>query len=545
MDTPKPSPSVPSFVKGLLRAEAYDHAVVDSPILCETHISWVILTGRYAYKIKKPVNFGFLDFSTLERRRFFCEEELRLNGRLAPQLYLDVVAICGDADHPVMNGGGDVFEYAVKMRQFDPALSFENLLPKQRLTLEHMRETAEILARFHADIAVAADDETFGSTDAIRQPVLENFQQLQTAASALLTEADNDALARLEDWSRQAINTLSPVFEYRKAQGFIRECHGDLHLGNIVLWKGKVVPFDGIEFNASLRWIDVLSELAFTLMDLDEHQRPELSRCLRNSYLSHTGDYRHLELLRFYQVYRAMVRAKVAALRLAQVGNADIKNSAPLAQIHNYIQMAQRYTETTSPRLLITHGLSGSGKSTVAQALAQTRDMIQLRSDVERKRLFGLNETQASGADIDDGIYTSSASLKTYGHLRELATALLRAGYSVIVDAAFLKHAQRQDFRELASDMRVPFLIVSCRLDESVQRRRIEARQQQANDASEADTSVLEHQLKTHEPLTESEQDCSITVDTGGETNTMDITTWFDNQGGDTSRNIFPPRSIT
>jgi len=544
MGTPPSPSSAPAFIRGLLRADAYDHAV-DSPTLSETHISWVILTGRYVYKIKKPVNFGFLDFSTLERRRFFCAEELRLNGRLAPQLYLDVVAICGDADSPVVNGDGEAFEYAVKMRQFDPAQSFEQLLADGRLNMEHMRQTAEVIARFHRHIAVAGTDSEFGSVEAIAQPVLENFQQLRDAAGTLLSETDSEALTRLEAWSQQAIDTLGPVFEYRRARGFVRECHGDLHLGNIVLWQGKVVPFDGIEFSASLRWIDVLNELAFTLMDLDEHRRPELSRSLLNHYLGQTGDYRHLELLRFYRVYRAMVRAKVAALRLAQSDNANRQHSEPLAQIHNYIQIARDYTGTALPRLLITHGLSGSGKSTVAQALCQQRDIVQLRSDVERKRLFGLDAHQSSGSGIDDGIYTDSASQQTYALLRDLAAAVLQAGYSVIVDAAFLKHAQRQPFRELAAELQVPFLIVSCRLHESLQRERIQARAEQASDASEADPSVLEHQLKTQQPLGDHELDCCITVDTGDTTDTATIIDWFDRQCADTTRNILPPRSIT
>jgi len=255
------------LIRGLRHARAYSVPV--GPIrVIETHISWVILTGDVAYKIKKPVDFGFLDFTRLEDRHHFCQEELRLNRRLAASLYLDCVAVTGSPSCPRMEGEGQAIEYAVKMRQFDNDNLFDTLAARGRLTVPLLERLAERLADFHADAPVATADTGFGSPAAIRQAARQNLEIL---AQAALEPADRLALPPLAEWIETTGLALTPVFLARQRQGFIRECHGDLHLGNIVLQDGYALPFDAIEFNPDFRWIDPMSELAFLIMDLEVH----------------------------------------------------------------------------------------------------------------------------------------------------------------------------------------------------------------------------------------------------------------------------------
>ena len=283
----------------------------------ETHISWVLLAGDYAYKIKKAVNLGFLDFSTLEKRRFYCAEELRLNRRLAPDLYLEVVPIAGSADHPVLNGPGPAIEYAVKMRRFPQACLLDQVLLRGELTPETIDAIARRIADFHGRTAIADNESPFGTPERAHLPVAENFAQIRPRLR------DNEDLIRLDElerWSEREYQARFNALAARKARGLIRECHGDLHLGNMALLDGEAVPFDCIEFSDNLRWIDVISEAAFLAMDLQDRGRPDLARRFLNAYLEQTGDYEGLEVLRYYLVYRAMVRAKVACIRAGQDG---------------------------------------------------------------------------------------------------------------------------------------------------------------------------------------------------------------------------------
>lgn len=510
-----------ALIAALARAEAFPHRV-EAIRLIETHISWVILTGDYAYKIKKCVDFGFLDFSTLARRRHFCEEEIRLNGRLAPDLYLAVVPITGPAAQAHIGGAGEPLEYAVKMRQFDPQDTFDALLADHVLTPSQMEETAQVLARFHATIAIADAGSPFGSPAAILQPALENFDQLDESLSTGKTPHRlHDKLTTLRQWTADHHRALLPIFVARKQAGRIRECHGDLHLRNIVLWEGRVTPFDGIEFNDNLRWIDVISELAFLLMDLDDHQQPALARNLLNSYLSLSGDYDGLRVLRFYQIYRAMVRAKVAGLRLAQIDAPDAA-AQQLQEIDNYLQLAEDYTRIKQPALIITHGLSGSGKTYLASKLSHASELIHLRSDVERKRCFGLDPLARTQSAPESGIYTPQATQNTYHHLLQLARTILSAHYSVLVDATFLQRQQRDAFRALAGELALPFTILHCEAKEKTLQQRVRHRQRMERDASEADLQVLEKQQQKQQPLAADERAYSHVVQTAEVTQATD-----------------------
>jgi aminoglycoside phosphotransferase family enzyme/gluconate kinase len=499
----------PPLIRALLEPERYDHPV-ERVELVETHISWVLLAGDYAYKIKKPVDLGFLDFSTLPRRRHFCEEELRLNRRLAPQIYLGVVLVTGTPDDPRIGGAGEPIEYAVKMRRFAQEAQLDRVLARGELKPAHIDALADELARFHGEIAVAGRGTPFGEPDAVYAPMHENFEQIRPRVDAAL----HAPLARLEQWTQAAHKRLMSVLATRKRDGFIRECHGDAHLANMALLDSGVVLFDCLEFNENLRWIDVMSELAFAVMDLDDRGRPDLGWRLLNRYLEQTGDYAGLKVLRFYQVYRALVRAKVAAIRLSQPGLSPDERAHALDDYQGYVELSERYTQARATPLLITHGVSGSGKSTVAQMLIETYGAVRVRSDVERKRLAGLHPMARSESAIDAGLYTADLSRQTYARLGELARAVIDAGLPAIADATFLKHAQRDAMRTLAASLGVPFVILDTTAPDAVLRARVKIRRELGHDVSEATATVLERQLATREPLDAEEQRRSVRIET-------------------------------
>ncbi|NOX08207.1 MAG: AAA family ATPase [Gammaproteobacteria bacterium] len=497
------------LIESLQNPAIYPHEVTGLSVL-ETHISWVILTGRYAYKIKKPVNFGFLDFSTLEKRRHYCEEEVRRNACLAADIYLGVVAITGNPDSPVLDGDGEVLEYAVRMREFNPHNELDKCLARGELRAEHIRLLAKKVARFHQQIMVADSASSYGGNEAILAPSMENLDQIKT----LIGDEVESVIDPVRQWMMQAWDQLRPVFEGRKAGGYIRECHGDLHLHNIALDQGDLLIFDCIEFNPDLYWIDVMSEIAFTVMDLDDRQQSQLAWIFLNYYLQQTGDYEGLSVLRFYLVYRAMVRAKVDCIRAHQEGVSAHDRDQILNEFRSYLDLAKQYIDHKKPLLVITHGLSGSGKTLIASQLAPVLGAVHLRSDIERKRLFGLAETASSGASINTGIYNKEATEKTYQQLFDITKKAIQSGFNVIVDAAFLEQDRRQLFYELSLALGMPCYILDCQAPEAELAMRISQRQRAGNDASEADLDVLKHQLKTAAPLTPAETLRSIPIDT-------------------------------
>jgi len=476
----------------------------------ETHISWVVLAGEYAYKLKKAIDLGFLDYSTLELRHHFCQEELRLNRRTAPTLYLDVVAITGSG----IEGEGEALEWAVKMRRFDQEQLASWMAQHNRLSPLHLDRLAHNVADFHQHIATANASSRFGTFESVCEPIEENFHQIRPLID---TEDCLSLLAQLHAWYKGVQTSLKPLLEHRKHGGFIRECHGDLHLGNIVVIDDEPLPFDGIEFNYNLRYVDVVSEIAFLLMDLDHRQRSDLGWRFLDGYLQEVGDFNGLALLRFYQVYRAMVRAKVAAIRAGQKGTDSDERRTLLSDVFSHLQLALSYTCPTTPQLIITHGFSGSGKSSVAQKLLEQWGAIRLRSDVERKRLFGLAAMERTESTVASGIYTADATAHTYARLAQLSRVLLDAGFNVIVDATFLRLSDRQQLIELAESLGVRWHLLDVTASESVMRQRIAARHAGHRDASEADLAVLDHQLRNHDSITTAERPHLITLNTDTE----------------------------
>lgn len=507
------------LLQSLLNPEIYGHPVAVIELL-ETHISWVILTGEYAYKIKKPVNLGFLDFSTLEKRCFYCNEEIRLNKRLAPQIYLQTVAFTGSETSPQINGSGPVLEYAVKMRQFRQQDQFDRLLEHNRLSHHDIRDLALLIAKFHQSARIVAADSNFGDAQHIYAPVEENYSQINTLVE---TDEYRKALQSLAHWSQSEFHRLQPQFIKRKNGGFVRECHGDMHLRNIAKYRGAIVVFDCIEFSDNLRWIDVISEIAFIEMDLHDRGRADYATILLNAYLQACGDYQGIPLLRFYLVYRAMVRAKVACIRAHQEGIEARERTETLGELSHYLNLANGFTRPEPPALLITSGFSGCGKTYVSDQLMEYMPFIRLRSDIERKRLFGLAADDNSHSPIDSGIYTEEASVKTYQQLAELSHCILTSQWSVLVDAAFLFSDQRQPFQKLAADLNIPFLILHFYAPPSLLLERVRERQQSKSDASEADVLVLESQISRQKPPDSREIPYILEIDSSKDIDTANL----------------------
>jgi aminoglycoside phosphotransferase family enzyme/predicted kinase len=473
----------------------------------ETHISYVLLTGEHAYKIKKSVAFGFLDFTTLAARRHFCEQELRLNRRLAPALYLDVVPITGTVDTPRIGGDGAALEYAVEMREFPQGELASALLARGELGPADIDALAVRVADFHAAIDVAAAAGPFGTAEGVLRLARRNVEEI---APLITTDAERRLVESLRGWTEREHARRSDAFQRRREQGFVRECHGDLHLGNIARVDRELVIFDCIEFNDEMRWIDVMSEVAFTVMDLEDRGRADLAHRFLNAYLERTGDYVGLAVLPFYLTYRALVRAKVALLRAGQPGAGG---SAALTEARGYLRRASKYAEPPRPALIITHGLSGSGKTTLSEALLERIGAVRVRSDVERKRIHGVDPHERSRAAVGGGLYAGAATDSTYDRLASLARAIVDGGRAAIVDAAFLQRSRRDAFRALAAELDVPFVILAFEAEEATLRERIAARVARGSDASDADLAVLTHQIATREPLGVDERAYAVVYD--------------------------------
>lgn len=492
----------------LLTPSAYRHPVY-RPRMCETNLSWVILTGPFAYKVKKAVQLDFVDASTLAKRRHLCEEELRLNRRLAAALYLDVISITREDGHLRVDGDGHVVEYAVRMRQFDSSEELCALLERGEVSQRELADLGERLAAFHANAPTAACSGNFTHTEDLHDAVLGN---LATLLSHLGPGVDVPELGFLIDWTHDYLHQSLPQLRMREQCGAIRECHGDLHARNIVRWCGQLVPFDCLEFAPKLRWIDVMNDVAFLQMDLTAHGRKDLAFAFLNAYLERTGDYAGVRHLSFYSVYRALVRAMVDSLGAES-------DAARRREFQNRLRMrvkaAAQYVNRSAPTLFIMHGLSGSGKSWLSERLASRLGAVRMRSDVERRRLNGsLSVPSLHDRAYEEGPYAPEMSRRTYARLLESAESCLKGGMDTIVDAAFLTSENRRSFRDLAEREGVPFIILSCEADPVVLAQRVQERADSRIGPSDAGPEVLKRQLQDQQRLCPQEQPDVIQIDT-------------------------------
>lgn len=477
--------------------------------IVETHISYVLLTGDEAYKIKKAVEFPFLDFRTLALRRDFCRAELKLNRRFAPQMYLDVVPIVMTAKGAAIGAAGRVVDYAVRMREFAQDALLCNVLARDAVLPSHIDKLAARIAAFHAAAPVAPQSKPYGDPRRVLQMALDNFVTVSPLAGA----SERATLALLERWTREEHAARAASFADRRVDSRVRECHGDLHLANVVLVDGEPTLFDCIEFSDDMRWIDTMSEIAYLAMDLGRRGRPDFVHRFVSAYLESSGDYAGCTVLRFYLVYRAMVRAKIACLRAAQIPPGEGR-AAAYREFVDYLDLASRYAKGAQRALVVMHGPSGCGKSTAAQFLVERTGAIRIRTDVERKRLAGLPAQARTGSAVDAGLYGRDMTRRTYEQAVRCAQATLEGGFPALIDGAFLRRWQRDLARAHASSHGASFVIVDCVAALATLKARIVSRAAARTDPSEATLDVLAHQLQSQDALDSDELPYTVVCST-------------------------------
>lgn len=483
----------------LQRAGSYPHPAGRIQRI-ETHISVIYLVGRYAYKIKKPVNPGFVDCTGVAARHRYCDEEVRLNRRLARGMYIGVTPIVRRGRGLKVGAVGTPVECAVRMRRFVEQDVFSRLLARSELGFEQIDRLAERLATFHPAASPNPPCRNLGTAALVRT-------QMETVLASLESQAGMPVPVALHQWCKNEATRLAAYFEARRAGGFVRECHGDLHLDNIVRKGNDVVMFDCIEFSGALRWIDVASDLAFLMMDLQAHGRDDLGAALLNGWLQRTGDFDALAVLRFYIVYRALVRALVEVLKAREPCAAD-----SLARAQVYLECAAGAASTPRPYLLLCHGYSCSGKSTASELLAARIGAVRISSDTERKRRrpFAPPEHGALPATS----YSRHATDAHYDALLGIARCVLDAGHPVLVDATFLKQRHRARFIELASALCVSVFLLDLHASPQRLAERIGKRAGDPCQLSDAGMGVLVRQLANEDPLTPDEAALTVAFDT-------------------------------
>ncbi|MEA2641461.1 MAG: uncharacterized protein QOF51_2855, partial [Chloroflexota bacterium] len=483
---------------GLLRPEAYPHPV-DSIEIHETHGAWVILAGTYAYKLKKPVDLGFFDFSTFEKRAADAEAELRLNRRLAPATYLDVVDVVEQDGAARIGGEGPVLERAVLMRRLPAEQMLPALLARDAVSSHLIRRLARLIARFHAEAPTGPGVNEHGARPTIEANWAENFAQIAPYANVTIPTWELELIQR---WVQHRLAVDAELFDRRVAEGCVRDGHGDLHAASVCIAGGELIVFDCIEFSARYRCADVAAEVAFMAMDLDHSARPDLSWTFVEEYVQVTGDQELRTLLDFYKCYRAFVRGKVLSFRLRESGLPPAERDAITAEARAYFDLATIYAGGfPHPLLLVTSGLPASGKTTLATALAQRLGLRHISTDVVRKRAAGLHPTERAGTDVGQGIYGPEVTVATYHTLRRQAELWLRRGVSVVLDGTFNTADQRHRVRILANDLGARFLLIRTECDETTTRERLARRERDASRVSDASWEVYKQMHTTFEPV--------------------------------------------
>lgn len=494
--------ALPPLIQHMLQPQFYPHAVVEPIRLVQTHVSYVLLTGDYAYKVKKPVDFGFLNYSTLALRHHFCQEELRLNQRGAALLYLEVLAITQTGDGFQLGGEGEPVEYAVKMRQFPQETLLSQLFERGELTEDLLLRLADAIATFHRQAETNDHIRSFGEIPQIRQSIDENYEQTVGFIGGPQTQEQFD---QTQAYTDRIFAEQADLFHQRLEQNWIRACHGDLHLNNISLWQDQLLLFDCIEFNEPFRFVDVMFDIAYIVMDLMVKSRPDLTTVFLNQYVEQTGDWEGLQLLPLYVSRQAYVRGKVISFLLNDPAIATAEKEQIAATAAPYYHLAWVYGQPRAGRLFLMSGLSGSGKSTTARQLAKLSGAVHIRSDAVRKHLAGV-PLQERGSDA---LYTAEMTQKTYDRLLELGMRLAKAGYTVILDAKYDRQAMRHAAIAAAEVAQLPLTILYCTASMEVLRDRL---QQRTGDIADATVQVLANQVM--EAFTDKEAMHVTTLDT-------------------------------
>lgn len=480
--------------------------------LIQTHVSWLFLTDTHVFKLKKPVNFGFLDFSTLDLRRFYCNEELRLNRRLCPDVYEQVVALRETEAGATFAGDGAVIEYAVMMKRLPADRMLDRLVDSGAISENDIRIVARAIGTFHSNAPTSPHISEFGSLEQIQFNWRENFEQTLPFRNSTLPSAVCENIRAYVETFTDSFRTL---FDERINTGYIRDCDGDIHLGNICLVNAMAYIFDCIEFNERFRFSDTAADIAFLLMDLDFHGRPDLADAALSTYITESGDMQCAKLIPFYKVYRAFVRGKVESLQLLDTGIDQEERTAAEKRAMRYFRLAHGYCMRSrlSPTLFITCGTMGCGKSTLAEQLAFELGLSIFNSDTVRKQLAGLPPETAVQVSFGEGLYSREMSQRTYRHLEQLADAGLASGRSAIIDAGFGTSAGRAVFSRLAASHRAQFVILFIQSDPEVQRRRLRERSSRGDSVSDGRVELLDQQENNFEPP-EAEEGTVISIAT-------------------------------
>lgn len=493
--------ALPAHLQSLLEPRAYPHPVTAVQLI-ETHVSWVLLTGEFAYKVKRPVHYPFVDLRSGERRAFLCREEVRLNRRFAPELYLDVCAITVENGAARIDGHGAVIEHAVRMRQFPPGAELDRLLAAGGIEPAELEVFGGELARIHERLPLPDPRQRWGRPEALRTIVTDNVAE---AACAVAPLGEMPFPRGLPQALAAAVEAALPTLSTRFAAGRVRECHGDLHARNVVRLAAGLRAFDCLEFEPALRWTDVADEIAFLLADLGARGRPLHAQAFLGGYLTASGDYQACSCLPLFRAHRALVRCKVAALSALGGGQSERAREEARRDSQAYLACALGSLAPRSPLLLLMSGLSGSGKTWLAQRLAPHLAAVHVRSDIERKRLAGLAAADRSGSAVAQGLYAPAATRAVYRRLVQCASDILGGGYSAIVDATFGEREQRAQFAALAARLGVRAVIVHCQAPVETLEARIVERRRSDADPSEADVAVLEWQRSHFEPIVPAE----------------------------------------
>lgn len=490
-----------SLIAALSQPAAYSFAV-DAVDVRQTHISVVFIADNVVYKIKKPVRLPFLDFSTLELRRHYCDEEVRLNRRLAADVYLGVSPVTQNGSRVAFEGAGETIDWAVKMRRLPEDATLEQRLLRGEIDADHLQALARRVAEFHAQAAASKHIATFGEFETVARNVRENIDAAKHGVGETIHQSVCDQLAQLTE---RSLGDLRSLIESRAARGMPRDTHGDLHLDHVYLFPDQSPPadlviIDCIEFNERFRFADPVQDMAFLVMDLKFHGRRDLAEAFADAYFNATGDDEGRRLLPLYVSYRAAIRAKVEGLELAEPEIPEAERAAALqrARGHWLLALGELEEPLRRPCLVMVGGLPGTGKSTLARGIADRAGFQVIRTDVVRKELAGLESTAAAHSDYRGGIYTAEWTARTYAECLRRAEQLLFEGQRVIVDATFSEEEQRRQFLDAAVAWGVPSLFFLCEADPSVVKTRITARR---GDASDADWAVYEQAAKSFEPL--------------------------------------------
>ena len=496
--------SLPALIQQMLQPGFYPHPVKEPIKLIQTHISYVLLTGDHAYKVKKPVNFGFLDFSSLEKRQNFCQEELRLNQRGAPQLYLEVLPITLDGEQYHLQGESDAVEYVLKMQQFPDNALLSHMFDQGKLTEEHIEALGKVVAQYHAVTESNDYILSFGEVSQVRASIDENYEQTEKYIGGPQTQAQFD---ETKSYTDNFFAKFPELFNSRIKNKYIRECHGDLHLNNICLWQDRILLFDCIEFNEPFRFVDVMYDIAFAIMDLEARGRKDYANAFLNTYIEQTGDWEGLQLLPLYLSRQAYVRAKVTSFLLDDPGiPGDVKDNAAKTAAEYYKQ-AWEYTKPRQGQIFIMSGVSGSGKSTTARLLSRELGAVIIRSDAVRKHLAQVPLLERGG----DELYTPQMTEKTYNRLSELGILLAKQGFTVILDAKYDRQHLRGNVISQAEESKIPCKILQCVAPEEILRERLNKR---TGDIADATSDLLSSQLDRAEEFTVQEKTYLTILDT-------------------------------